>query len=274
MDIESIGSNLQRDRHGIFVTKHKKDVSYPENGHATCFQIENDSFWFNHRNTCIEHVIQNHPFEGALLDIGGGNGFVSAMLQARGYEVVLLEPGYEGAFNARTKRGVNHVLCATLEECGFAPSSFGAIGLFDVIEHIREDREFLRSLKPVLKPSGMLYLTVPCHAWLWSQSDIDAGHFRRHTSVTMRRLLEPDFDIEYLSYFFAPLVIPQLAFRALPYRVGAGRHKNAENARAHGTRKGLTTRTISRLLRVEATKIARNRSLRFGSSCLVAARLR
>lgn len=274
MQIENVSSNLTRNAEGIYVASGLQGVSYPSDGHAQCFQIEDRSFWFRHRNECIAAAIARYSYVGSLLDIGGGNGFVAQKLVEQGHDVVLLEPGYIGALNAHRVRGLNNVVCATIEDASFAPQTFGAIGMFDVIEHIDDDRTFLSDVIPLLQPAGRLYLTVPCHDWLWSQADVEAGHFRRHTQESICELLTEFFEIDYLSYFFRPLVLPQLLLRALPYRIGMRRNQVLSNDAEHGTDNGFTTRLISKLLEKEVRLIANGRSMTIGASCLVAAHLR
>ena len=144
--------------------------------------------------------------------------------------------------------------------------------MFDVIEHIEQDRRFLEQNAPLLAPGGKLYLTVPCHQWLWSRADIDAGHFRRHTRDSLRTLLEGLFEIDYLSYFFRPLVLPQYLLRALPFRFGIGSNGGVMSTEAeHGSGNGVAVRVLNHLLDQEAQIVAEDRSIGFGASCLVAA---
>ncbi len=256
----------------MFFSTVSERVSYAAGGHADCFQVEDNSFWFQHRNNCIASMVANHPFSGLMLDIGGGNGYVAQRLIAEGLEVMLLEPGQTGARNARVSRNLPYVACATVENAGFIPGSFGAIGMFDVIEHIERDRNFIDQVTPLLTPGGRLYLTVPCHQWLWSQADVHAGHFRRHTAASLESLLDGMFEIDYLSYFFRPLVAPQFLLRALPYRIGFGRKKGVLSAETeHGAGNSTLVRALSRLLEAEARTIARDDTIDFGASCLVAA---
>jgi 2-polyprenyl-3-methyl-5-hydroxy-6-metoxy-1,4-benzoquinol methylase len=273
MRIEDLSVSLTRNADGIYVASGSHDVSYPSDGHAQCFQVEDHSFWFKHRNECIAAMVARHPFTGALLDIGGGNGYVSQKLAALGLDVVLIEPGRTGALNAH-QRGLANVICATVEEAGLAPGSFGAIGMFDVIEHVEDDHAFLSTIAPLLKPDGMLYLTVPCYGWLWSEADVEAGHFRRHSRQSLQTLVGDQFDIEYSSYFFTSLVLPQFLLRALPYRLGVRRHKVLSDAAEHGAGNGLTVRLLERLLERETAAVAAGRQKTFGASCLVAARHR
>lgn len=277
MRMEDVSSSLEPGPEGIYVSSGPTEVSYASHGHAGCYGVEDRSFWFRHRNDCIAGMIRNHPPpDRRLLDVGGGNGFVAQRLISEGYDVVLLEPGIEGALNARSKRGLPHVACSRIEDAGFFPGSFGGVGMFDVIEHIDRDREFLEKLRPLLAPGGKLYLTVPCHQWLWSQADVDAGHFRRHTRTSLQSMLDGLFTIDYLSFFFRPLVLPQYLVRALPHRLGLGRKQAMLSTEAeHGTRtRGLTAhavRIVNAMLAGEARRIAANESIGFGASCLVAA---
>lgn len=68
-------------------------ISYPDEGNEACFEVEDQSFWFRHRNHCIRELVRNFPPQGPLFDVGGGNGFVAKGLMDAGWEVVLVEPG-------------------------------------------------------------------------------------------------------------------------------------------------------------------------------------
>ena len=39
-------------------------ISYPEEGNEACFEIEDQSFWFRHRNNCIRELVMNFPPRG------------------------------------------------------------------------------------------------------------------------------------------------------------------------------------------------------------------
>ena len=88
-----------------FCSQNINKISFPKEGYQNCFQIEDNSFWFKHRNNCIIETINNFPPPGIILDIGGGNGFVSLEIKKNDYEVAILEPGINGILNAK-KRGL------------------------------------------------------------------------------------------------------------------------------------------------------------------------
>ena len=273
MRLEDVSGVLRPGADGIYFSEDDRGViSYAAAGHAECFGVEDGSFWFRHRNRCISAMVRRQGCEGTFLDVGGGNGYVAQQLQADGVDVVLLEPGIEGARNARLQRGLGQVACASLQSARFEAGTFAAAGLFDVIEHVEDDRAFLSAVRETLAPGGMVYMTVPCHQWLWSQADVAAGHFRRHTYDSIERMVDGLFRIEYMSYFFKPLVIPQYLLRALPYRLGIGRNRSMLSSEAeHGTGDGLATRVVNRLLRSEVRAVEEGRRMGLGASCLVAA---
>jgi Methyltransferase domain len=167
------------------------------------------------------------------------------------------------------------VVCATVEEARFHPESFGAVGAFDVIEHIERPEGFCDEIASILSRDGMLYATVPAGQWLWSSADRDAGHYRRYSEASLRRLLEPRFDVVYLTFFFRPLLLPLFLFRALPYRLGLARNRPIlSTAVEHASAQGLLSRVLQQLLASEVERIRDGCAARIGASCLVAARKR
>ena len=101
IDIANISSKLKPDKEGIWNSLQGSVISYPDDGNTNCFNIEDDSFWFQHRNECILSVFKQLPPKGTILDVGGGNGFVTKRLLAEGFHSILLEPGAAGAINAK-----------------------------------------------------------------------------------------------------------------------------------------------------------------------------
>jgi SAM-dependent methyltransferase len=269
--VEEFAHNLQLNDQGLWISKGPFQTSYPEGGHTWCLSVEESSFWFNHRNRCIIEMLKATPPAGFILDVGGANGFVSLAIEKAGWEVVLLEPG-KGALNARS-RGLSTVINSTFENAGLKPHSIPAIGLFDVLEHIRDDGGFLAAIKAALIVGGKLYITVPAYPFLWSRDDEAAGHFRRYSaSLISTRLRQAGFRIDFLTFIFVPLPAPIFLCRVLPGRIGIGRSADLhEQDNEHRKPRGLLGRLFDGLLSLEILAIRQGYSAPFGGSLLLAA---
>lgn len=276
IDLAAIAVNLEQISEGTWRCKSASPISYPEWGNEACFQVEDVSFWFQHRNACILEAMKQFPPSGPVFDIGGGNGFVAKGMQDIGFDVVLVEPGAAGSRNAQ-RRGIQNIVCAGLEDAGFVAGSMGAAGLFDVIEHIEQDRKFLEMVGGYLWPNGRLYLTVPAYRALWSHEDVDAGHFRRYTRQALRALLkDAGFCVEFLTGFFQFLPPAILVGRVIPHRLGvakAGPHEISKKLRTqHEVRSTLVSRALFWLRRRELAQIRNLSEAPFGGSWLAVAR--
>jgi SAM-dependent methyltransferase len=247
-------------------------VEYPETGHDWCAAVEDDSWWFQHRNRFLLEVMRRFPAASPLYDVGGGNGVVASALGRAGVEAVVVEPGASGAQRARA-RGLA-AICATLEGAGLADASLPSIGMFDVLEHIEHADPFLGQAFALLRPSGRIYITVPAYESLWSAEDVYAHHFRRYTASTLRRALQrAGFEIELTTYMFALLPLPILAFRSLPFRLGRARAFTPDAVRAdHAGGGGPSRQVLERVLDLELRAFRALGRLPFGASVVAVAR--
>jgi SAM-dependent methyltransferase len=273
MDVTQVAKNIELGADGVWFSRTKSPVSYPDAGNEFCFGVEETSFWFLHRNRLLAEAVARFPPPGLFFDIGGGNGFVSLALQGAGLPVVLIEPGLQGAKNAR-RRGIEHVICSTLDDAGLADETMPAAGIFDVLEHMEDDLDFLGTILRKTAPGGRLYLTVPAFQGLWSQEDVDAGHYRRYTASSLGAVLrKAGFQVEYLTYFFRPLPLFVLLLRTIPYRLNLRRARAAVLERAeHRPPGGPFNYALQALLSRELRLLRSGRTMAFGSSCLAIAR--
>lgn len=269
------GVPLVKDSDGIWhAARFPGAVSYPPDGNRILHAVEDDSWWFAHRNRVILECLQRFPPPGDIWDIGGGNGAVSAMLARHGFGSILLETGLEGCRNAR-RRGITYVLCGTFKSVRLRRGSLPAAGLFDVLEHVANPVAFLDDLHDALQDGGRLYLTVPAHAWLWSKEDNWAGHVVRFSRHALLALLSgAGFFLLYHSYFFSFLSPAIFLGRVLPGRLGLCRRRRGEERRDKLTRdvhripSGWLGRAWEKHLTREAGRIGGGRTISHGSSLL------
>jgi SAM-dependent methyltransferase len=273
IDPSALAANLERGADGLWWPKTRSRVDYPDEGNAFCFQVEDHSFWFHHRNACILAVMARFPPGGAVFDIGGGNGFVARALVQAGLPSVVVEPGPAGARNAQA-RGLDPVICSTLDDAGFGNGALPAAGLFDVLEHIDDHRGVLQRLATLIAPGGRLYLTVPAYQWLWSNEDAISGHHRRYTRRSLSTLVQAaGFAVEFSSYLFWPLPLPILLFRALPARLGRRPTVDLDAIRRElKPPSGPAIRAMTAVLNLERRWLERGGRVPTGGSCLLVAR--
>jgi 2-polyprenyl-3-methyl-5-hydroxy-6-metoxy-1,4-benzoquinol methylase len=92
---------------------------------------------------------------------------------------------------------------------------FDVLFLFDVLEHLSDEHQFLEAVCFHLVPNGQLIINVPAGPWAFSAYDVAAGHQRRYLIKTLVRAVKrSNLQVEHWTYWGLPLV-PTLAIRKL-----------------------------------------------------------
>lgn len=258
---------------GLWTVRSVADVSYPKGGNRSAAELEENSFWFAHRREIILDQIHKHRPPGCVVDLGGGNGFMSRALQDAGYDVILVEPGTDGVSVAKA-RGVANVVHAAFGDLTVPNGTLPSVALFDVLEHIDNDLDFLIDLRARMASGSRLYISVPAYQLLWSQVDVHSGHFRRYTKKSLhQKLVLAGFECEVETYFFMPLVLPLFLGRVIPNLFGRSRGSTQSGAKAeHLVKRSLLKTIMDRLLSLEQRWLKSGRKLFTGSSYWVVAR--
>jgi SAM-dependent methyltransferase len=114
-----------------------------------------------------------------VLDAGAGQGTMSRRLIERGFDVTSTDVSPEAVEVLREQLGAR-VRTADLTALPFEDESFDAVVLGEVLEHVEDDRAALREVARVLRPGGVLALSVPGNPARFGPSDRWAGHHRRY----------------------------------------------------------------------------------------------
>ncbi len=271
-------NKLIKDSKGIWVNNTKKKVSYPHHANIDIFNLENRSFWFKHRNSIILKITKRFPYAENFADIGGGNGLQIHYLSknSKDKKFFLIEPGYFGCLNAK-KRGLNNVFNLEAKDFSFKKHKIGGFGLFDVIEHIKDDKIFLK--KEVLsrcKKGSLIYITVPAYNWLRSDVDDYTMHFRRYNEKLFKNLAKNcNLRLVYFSYFFSYLPIFIFLFRTLPYRLWGRKRKGKEimETEKKQHRIGKFVSFFIDMINKWELKQLNKGTIHFGSSCIAVFRI-
>jgi SAM-dependent methyltransferase len=187
-----------------------KGASYDPRFFARIAAIEEEHFWFGARTRIIASAVKRvvAPLQPGyrVLEVGCGTGVVLRELVRvcdRGH-VVGMDLFPEAVAFAQKKASCPVFLGDA--ESPPALGQFDAVGIFDVLEHLTDDRKTLTGLNLMLKPGGALVLTVPAHMALWSYFDVASRHCRRYAPSGLAQLLqEGGFEVEYLTEFMMSL---------------------------------------------------------------------
>lgn len=143
--------------------------------------------------------------QGRLLEIGSGSGFFLEEAKARGWDVVGCELS-ETACEFSRSREIN-VLNSTVAEANFSDNEFNVVATFDVLEHIYDPKSFMKEIKRILKPGGLLFVYVPnLESASFHLMGVNAHfiwpthHLTYFTPETLSRFIESmDFEVVFLE---------------------------------------------------------------------------
>ncbi len=82
--------------------------------------------------------------------------------------------------------------------------TFDCVVACEVMEHVKDDRQFLEHISRLLKPGGQVIISVPAKNKYWSVHDEVAGHFRRYNKRQALGLFSKVgfHDVQVYSYGF------------------------------------------------------------------------
>ncbi|MEO0073542.1 MAG: class I SAM-dependent methyltransferase [candidate division WOR-3 bacterium] len=179
------------------------------------FELEQHHFWRRAKRQLVlewaENYLPPQP-DRRILDIGGACSLITKELERFG-TVVCLEADLATVELARERLGVD-IRQGVFPEV-VPEGNFDVITMLDVLEHIADDRKALSGARQLLKPEGLLMITVPALRWLWSGHDLALHHYRRyHRAELVCLLRDTGFRILRVSYYTS-LLLPVLAIQRL-----------------------------------------------------------
>jgi 2-polyprenyl-3-methyl-5-hydroxy-6-metoxy-1,4-benzoquinol methylase len=126
-------------------------------------------------------VRKHVPGSGRILDFGCGPGVMSAALACEGYEVIGVD-GSERMIHVAEQQSPRHASANVRfevmdsESFSLTPQSYDAVVCSSVLEYVKDDEKLLRNLAGVLRPGGILLISVPHSAsYLGRIEDAMAG---------------------------------------------------------------------------------------------------
>ena len=179
-------------------------------------ELEESHFWFQGRRQIFFDLLDKNlrhqgcePGSMEILEIGCGAGGMLQPLAEYG-RVTGLDYSADSMRYCRS-RGFDRVVTGLGSELPFPDESFDLVALFDVIEHIPDDRQVLEEVKRVLKPDGVVFISVPAYQFLYSQNDRVVHHLRRYTAGGLKGVINAAGlraeKVTYFNTFLFPLIL-------------------------------------------------------------------
>lgn len=229
------------------------------------YELEDHYWWFVGRRRLALKLLQKHTKEPdpEVLDLGCGTGVVlrdlASWARPTGLDMSDLALGF------CRRRSLSRLIRGDGAKLPLQDGQFNAVVGLDIFEHIEDHRAAFADAYRVLRPGGILVLSVPAFRSLWGPHDIALMHHRRYRVSEIRHLLEDaGFTVRRASYsvfFLFPIVVV--------WRVFEKRKKGPAKASLVSVPKWLNTALIA-LQDLEAAMIA-GFDLPWGSSVVAVA---
>jgi SAM-dependent methyltransferase len=170
-------------------------------------------WWFRGRQQVLKAVLCRELSTTPSLAIGSlGCGPIDGLawvapLTVRGGFVVGVD---ERRAHSKGLNWGGKFVVGRVEAVPLASGSLDVALVLDVLEHLDDDAAALREAARLLKPTGLLLVTVPALPSLWGGQDIVAHHRRRYTKRTLRNVFAraglPSPGITYFNTLLFPFV--------------------------------------------------------------------
>ena len=132
-------------------------------------------------------IKETGEISGSLLDIGSGTGAFLAVMKKKGWEVKGIEPDEDA--RRLTKQLYNLDIDNPTVLNSIRGSSFNAITLWHVLEHVHQLHDYIEHLKRILKPQGKFFIAVP------NYQSTDSNIYRSYWAA---------YDVPRHLYHFSP----------------------------------------------------------------------
>jgi SAM-dependent methyltransferase len=177
-------------------------------------------WWFEGRRRIIGDVLLRLSPPGATRLVSLGSGPVSGLrwlarhVEATG-RVVGLDADPSGALGQagaqdRGRGGRIHLVIGKAEAPPLRRRSWDVVLALDLLEHLDDDVAGLREMAGLVRPGGLLLVTVPALPSLWGDQDVVSHHRRRYTRPSLDGVFSraglPPPRITYFNTLLLPIV--------------------------------------------------------------------
>ncbi len=164
---------------------------------------EKEFWWYVARRKILKSVLSSLKInKGHVLEVGSGTGGNVALLSEYGDYYGIDKEKLAIDFSEKSHPKHNFKQINVPSELSEINQKFDLIAVFDVIEHVDDDKQTLTQLSHLLNDGGQIVITTPAFPFLWSSHDEVHHHFRRYTKTKLLDLCEDSgLKIKYHSFF-------------------------------------------------------------------------
>jgi len=172
-------------------------------------RVQNEHWWYINRRKLFADEIAalNLSPSSKILDVGTSCGANLEMLKRMGFqnvEGVDVEPS---AIEMCSQKGLTVSLADAGRELPFADDSFDLIIATDILEHIDDDTIAMKDFIRILRPGGLLFVTVPAFQFMLGRYEREAiGHRRRYTKKGLHNLVG-NLGVNILSSYYFNFIL-------------------------------------------------------------------
>lgn len=161
-------------------------------------------WWYVARRKILASLIAREaelPVDARILEVGCGTGHNFDMLKSFG-RLDALEVDDAARTLASTRLGAPVGDAPLPDLPGVPDGHYDLVALLDVLEHVDNRAESLRSIAAKLRPNGKILITVPAYQWMWSAHDLAHHHKLRYSKKGLRQDAEAaGLKVRKLGYF-------------------------------------------------------------------------
>jgi len=173
-----------------------------------------DHFWIRRRLDVMQRLAGDAVRRAQRLgEIGCGHGLVQRQIEKQYDRPVTGIDLNDYALRCNLSERSPLYCYDILQRVPELEKSFDILLLFDVLEHLKDEDRFLEAVRFHLAPEGKILINVPAFQQFYSSYDVAAGHLRRYSIASLRRVAERNrMTLAAWTYWGMPL-IPLLLLR-------------------------------------------------------------
>lgn len=157
----------------------------------------------------IERFIRLSP-DDLLIDVGAGTGTWAVEMASR-CRVMAIDDHDESLVLAgpRVEAAGGRVMKSDLHAIDIPSGTAAVVTLMDVLEHVDDDEGALGEMIRLVRPGGLIVVTVPAIPWMWSDWDEAVQHRRRYGKKHLLQLVsQPGVRVLRCAYFNTAMLLP------------------------------------------------------------------